>query len=119
MAIPLGLDAVRQQRCRCLLTEYDGSRISCVRVQRDAVNRKLGCGAGIVFEAFDREGQLRAVAGGGRYDRLLGTLGGEDAPCCGFGFGDAVIVELLKDRGLLPDIPHQVGVHERVQRALD
>ena len=66
-------------------------------------------GAGIVFEAFDREGQLRAVAGGGRYDRLLGTLGGEEAPCCGFGFGDAVIVELLKDRGLLPDIPHQVS----------
>ncbi len=72
-----------------------------------------------MFEAFDREGQLRAVAGGGRYDRLLGTLGGEDAPCCGFGFGDAVIVELLKDRGLLPDIPHQVsarrvrlGLHE-------
>ena len=62
-----------------------------------------------MFEAFDREGQLRAVAGGGRYDRLLGTLGGEEAPCCGFGFGDAVIVELLKDRGLLPDIPHQVS----------
>jgi histidyl-tRNA synthetase len=37
-----------------------------------------------------------------RYDKLLGTFGGEDQPCAGFGFGDAVIVELLKDRGLLP-----------------
>jgi histidyl-tRNA synthetase len=55
-----------------------------------------------VFEGFDRAGQLRAICGGGRYDRLLGTFGGADAPCAGFGFGDAVIVELLKDKGLLP-----------------
>jgi histidyl-tRNA synthetase len=40
--------------------------------------------------------------------RLLGTFGGEDVPCCGFGFGDAVIVELLKERGKLPQPPHKV-----------
>ena len=57
-----------------------------------------------MFEGFDRAGQLRAICGGGRYDRLLGTFGGEDQPCAGFGFGDAVIVELLKDRGLLPQV---------------
>ncbi len=55
-----------------------------------------------MFEGFDREGKLRAICGGGRYDRLLGTFGGEDQPMAGFGFGDAVIVELLKDKGLLP-----------------
>lgn len=43
------------------------------------------------------------------YPRLLGTFGGEDVPCCGFGFGDAVIVELLKDRAKLPEPPHKVG----------
>ena len=43
-----------------------------------------------------------AICGGGRYDRLLSSYGGEDAPCAGFGFGDAVIVELLAERGLLP-----------------
>lgn len=58
----------------------------------------------MVFEGFDRAGQLRAICGGGRYDRLLGTFGGEDQPCAGFGFGDAVIVELLKDRKLLPQV---------------
>ena len=63
---------------------------------------------GTVFEGFDREGKLRAICGGGRYDRLLGTFGGEDMPCAGFGFGDAVIVELLKDRGLLPAPQHKV-----------
>ena len=43
-----------------------------------------------------------AICGGGRYDRLLSAYGGADVPCCGFGFGDAVIVELLADRKLLP-----------------
>lgn len=67
---------------------------------------------GIVFEGFDRAGQLRAICGGGRYDKLLGTFGGEDQPCAGFGFGDAVIVELLKDRGLLVTPQQQVGAVE-------
>jgi hypothetical protein len=45
-------------------------------------------------QAFDREGKLRAICGGGRYDKLLSTFGGDDTPACGFGFGDAVIVEV-------------------------
>ncbi len=40
--------------------------------------------------------------------RLLGTFGGEDLPCCGFGFGDAVIVELLKETNKLPVFKQQV-----------
>lgn len=73
-----------------------------------SVVRGLAYYTGIVFEGFDRAGQLRAICGGGRYDKLLGTFGGENQPCAGFGFGDAVIVELLKDRGLLPTLSHQV-----------
>ncbi|XP_039808279.1 histidine--tRNA ligase, chloroplastic/mitochondrial-like isoform X2 [Panicum virgatum] len=63
-----------------------------------SVVRGLAYYTGIVFEAFDREGKLRAICGGGRYDRLLSTFGSEDIPACGFGFGDAVIVESLKDQ---------------------
>ncbi|KAG0488364.1 hypothetical protein HPP92_007175 [Vanilla planifolia] len=59
-------------------------------------------------KAFDREGKLRAICGGGRYDRLFSTFGSDDIPACGFGFGDAVIVELLKEKGLLPDLSRQV-----------
>lgn len=73
-----------------------------------SVVRGLAYYTGIVFEGFDREGNLRAICGGGRYDKLLGTFGGEDHPCVGFGFGDAVIVELLSDKGLLPSINHSV-----------
>jgi len=78
-------------------------------LQFDAsVVRGLAYYTGIVFEGFDRSGVLRAICGGGRYNGLLATYGATgDAvhPMCGFGFGDCVIVELLKDRGLLPDLP--------------
>ncbi|KAL6523290.1 hypothetical protein OROGR_016893 [Orobanche gracilis] len=78
-------------------------------IQFDAsVVRGLAYYTGIVFEGFDREGKLRAICGGGRYDRLLSTFGGEDLPACGFGFGDAVVVELLKEKGLLPELSPQV-----------
>ncbi|MFH1568760.1 MAG: histidine--tRNA ligase, partial [Gemmatimonadota bacterium] len=66
--------------------------------------RGLAYYTGVVFEAFARRGELRAICGGGRYDRLLSTFGGKDVPACGFGFGDAVIVELLKDLDLLPGL---------------
>lgn len=72
-------------------------------IQFDAsVVRGLAYYTGVVFEAFDRRGELRAIAGGGRYDKLLETFGGEPTPAAGFGFGDAVIVELLKERDVLP-----------------
>jgi histidyl-tRNA synthetase len=67
-----------------------------------SVVRGLAYYTGIVFEAFDRKGELRAIAGGGRYDKLLETYGGDPTPAAGFGFGDAVIVELLKERNVLP-----------------
>jgi len=66
------------------------------------VVRGLAYYPGVVFEGFDRSGELRAIFGGGRYDKLLGTFGGNDLPAAGFGFGDAVIVELLKMTGKLP-----------------
>mmetsp|Transcript_13009 Transcript_13009/g.14504 ORF Transcript_13009/g.14504 Transcript_13009/m.14504 type:complete len:333 (+) Transcript_13009:1-999(+) len=67
-----------------------------------SVVRGLAYYTGVVFEAFDRKGELRAIAGGGRYDKLLETFGGDPTPACGFGFGDAVVVELLKERSILP-----------------
>ena len=65
--------------------------------------------AGIVFEGRDRGQQFRALFGGGRYDGLLGTFGGEARPCAGFGFGDCVILELLQDLKLLPSFAHKVA----------
>ena len=63
--------------------------------------RGLAYYTGIVFELFDAKGELRAICGGGRYDTLLQSLGGVDLPALGFGMGDVVLAELLRDRGLL------------------
>ena len=69
--------------------------------------RGLAYYTGIVFELFDAKGELRAICGGGRYDTLLQSLGGVDLPALGFGMGDVVLAELLRDRGLLS--PHIEG----------
>ena len=74
-------------------------------VQFDAsIVRGLAYYTGSVFEAHDREGKFRAICGGGRYDNLLSTLGGKDLPATGFGFGDMVIMEVLKEKGLVPEL---------------
>jgi len=65
--------------------------------------RGLAYYTGIVFEVFDREGEFRAICGGGRYDGLLGFVGGEPLPAVGFGMGDVVLSEILKERGLAPE----------------
>jgi histidyl-tRNA synthetase len=75
-----------------------------------SIVRGLAYYTGTVFEIFDRSGELRAVCGGGRYDRLLASVGGADLPGVGFGMGDVVLGELLRDRGLLPDGRQSVDV---------
>ncbi len=64
--------------------------------------RGLAYYTGTVFELFDAGRSLRAICGGGRYDHLLAALGGVDMPALGFGMGDVVLTELLKEKGLLP-----------------
>ena len=85
-----------------------------------SVVRGLAYYTGVVFEAFDTGGTLRAIAGGGRYDRLAETLGGKPVAAAGFGFGDAVIGELLEDEDLWPrldrtidDIVYAFGPREK------
>jgi histidyl-tRNA synthetase len=68
-----------------------------------SIVRGLAYYTGTVFEIFDRKGELRAICGGGRYDRLLASVSSADLPAVGFGMGDVVLTELLRERGLLPD----------------
>ncbi len=72
----------------------------CVELDLKIV-RGLAYYTGIVFELFDRSGEFRAIAGGGRYDTLLASLGGADMPALGFGMGDVVLGELLRAKGLM------------------
>jgi len=93
--------------------------------------RGLAYYTGVVFELFDAGRTLRAICGGGRYDNLLRELGGVELPALGFGMGDVVLGELLKDRGLAPvegpgidvflafitkeDIPHVLDLAHRLR----
>ncbi|MBI2515905.1 MAG: histidine--tRNA ligase [Opitutae bacterium] len=66
------------------------------------VVRGLAYYTGFVFEAFDRKGDLRALAGGGRYNDLIKKLGYADLPAVGFAIGDVTTGLLIEQRGLAP-----------------
>lgn len=67
-----------------------------------SIVRGLDYYTGVVWEVFDKAKTLRAIAGGGRYDNLIELFGGEKTPAAGFGMGDVVLYELLKEKGLMP-----------------
>jgi histidyl-tRNA synthetase len=95
--------------------------------------RGLAYYTGIVFELFDAGKTLRAICGGGRYDSLLQELGGVDLPALGFGMGDVVLSELLKEKATVPatgtsvdvflafitqdDIPHLLALAHQLRDA--
>jgi histidyl-tRNA synthetase len=64
--------------------------------------RGLDYYTGIVFESWDRDGEFRAVLGGGRYDNLVSDVGGDPVPAVGFAMGDLVATLLLQKFGCIP-----------------
>jgi histidyl-tRNA synthetase len=109
-----GLDAVAQKvpadnaglaSLRELMALAEAAGIAhLIRIDLSVI-RGLSYYTGTVWEVFDATGSLpRAIAGGGRYDRLLETFGGKATPMVGFGFGDVVITEILRERNLLPTV---------------
>lgn len=64
--------------------------------------RGLDYYTGTVFEAWDEQGQFRAILGGGRYDNLVSDVGGEPLPAVGFAMGDLVASLVLAYFGALP-----------------
>jgi histidyl-tRNA synthetase len=58
---------------------------------------------GTVFEAWDTAGEHRAIFGGGRYDNLVGDMGGEPVGGMGFAVGDLIITLILQELGRLPE----------------
>jgi histidyl-tRNA synthetase len=56
-----------------------------------------------VFECWDADGEFRAILGGGRYDNLVGDVGGDPLPGMGFAMGDLVISLVLQKFNCLPE----------------
>jgi len=61
--------------------------------------RGLAYYTGLVFEVFDKGCKERALAGGGRYDKLLEVMsdGKVQMAALGFGMGDVVLANLIND----------------------
>jgi histidyl-tRNA synthetase len=76
------------------------------------VIRGLAYYTGPVFEAFAKDSDLRAIAGGGRYNNLIKLISGGkvDLPALGFGMGDVVLLELLREKGRLPAFKTAIDV---------
>jgi len=89
------LDEVRAAADRAGILEWCSVDVGIVR--------GLAYYTGTVFEVHEVSGAERAVAGGGRYDGLVELFGGPKMPACGFGMGDVVLANVLRDRKLLPE----------------
>ncbi len=89
-----------QTEIETFIAMLDGYGIADLAMFDIGVIRGLSYYTGIVFEAFDTSSGLRAIFGGGRYGKLLASIGGGDISGVGLGFGDVVIAELLADLGL-------------------
>ena len=73
-----------------------------------SIVRGLSYYTGAVFEVNSPEKRHRAICGGGRYDSLLSGFGGEAVPAVGFGFGDVVVLDVLKELGRFPELPKKL-----------
>lgn len=68
-----------------------------------------------VFEItslIEREGEEKKIelGGGGRYDKLLKTLGGRDTPACGGAVGVERVIMFMKKQGIEIDEPREISV---------
>jgi histidyl-tRNA synthetase len=75
-----------------------------------SIVRGLSYYTGPVFEMNSPDKSQRAICGGGRYDSLLSTYGGETIPAVGFGFGDVVVLDVLEAKGKQPQLNQRLDV---------
>jgi len=60
---------------------------------------------GTIFETTVKEPKIGSIGGGGRYDKLIETLGGPDIPAVGYSFGLEPIIDCIIELNLLPNLP--------------
>lgn len=71
--------------------------------------RGMGYYTGTIYEV-SADGLSSSVAGGGRYDKMIGRITGNDVPACGFSIGFERIALLLSERGVRPTLHRGTAV---------
>src|SRR5947208_6835467 len=91
--------AGKSEKLGKLVDALDGRGLADFVAIDIGIVRGLAYYSGIVFEVFDRAGKFRAIAGGGRYDKLIAQLsdGAVSMPALGFARGDVVLGELINE----------------------
>lgn len=57
-----------------------------------------------IFETAVEEPKIGSIGGGGRYDKLIQTLGGLDIPAVGYSFGLEPLIDCINELNLLPEL---------------
>jgi len=98
---PNGVEAVQELRDLIDTIELLGVPKHAYRIDL-ALARGIDYYTGPVYEAVVEEPKVGSVAGGGRYDGLVGTFLGRDIPATGISLGIERILEVIQEFDLLP-----------------
>lgn len=110
LAAKLGALGTTPEAVRAFIAEDAAGHASLERVLADltargladfvrvdlGIVRGLAYYTGTVFEVFDARGEMRAIAGGGRYDTLCELIGGSALAAVGFAMGDMVLGNFIQ-----------------------
>jgi len=94
----------KSDECRAFVAAAEALGIGDYIEYDATVIRGLDYYTGTVLEARDREGEFRAILGGGRYDNLVGDVGGDRLPGVGFAMGDMVMSLVAQKYGKVPPL---------------
>jgi len=88
---------------KLLIDSLENRGVSNVRINFGIV-RGLDYYSGIVFEVFDKNSTLGALAGGGRYDSLTKAFGRDDIGATGVAGGVERIILTMQEQGIIPEV---------------
>ena len=85
-----------------LFSSLENRGVANIRINFGIV-RGLDYYSGMVFEVFDKNSKLGALAGGGRYDSLTKAFGREDIGAAGVAGGVERIMLTMQEQGIVPE----------------
>jgi histidyl-tRNA synthetase len=102
-----------------LVDSLENRGVSNVRINFGIV-RGLDYYSGTVFEVFDKNSTLGALAGGGRYDSLTKAFGREDIGATGVAGGVERIILTMQEQKIISDVTEQrisvLYINEEMQK---
>ena len=102
-------DGVLEGLCEIMDTVLEVNTNDFSLVFDPTLVRGMGYYTGTIFEV-GMEGFSGSVAGGGRYDKMIGRFTGNDTPACGFSIGFERIITILSDAGFkIPDESRKIA----------